>query len=316
MIFRPLGKTGMNVSVVSLGTLTMGPLQKVMSPDDGSKLITDALGMGINCFDTAEIYGTYEHIKKAELPEDGSSFVVSKSYAADYDEMAVSLKGALDGLSRSYIDLFMLHQQESELTLKGHQGALDCLIDARESGLVKSIGISTHHIRAVNAASGNKDIDVIFAILNYKGLGIVDGSREEMEDALARAYGNDKGILIMKALGGGHFFRETKQAFDYISDLPFVSSVVVGAQSAEELRMNIFLMEKNPVPDDLLKMINGKRRMLNIEFDSCAGCGACVKRCPQGALSIVGNKAAVEHEKCVLCAYCASVCPDFCIEVV
>ena len=318
MIYKPLGNTGFNVSALSLGTLTMGPLQADYSVSMGSNLIKSALKLGINLFDTAEIYKTYGHIKAGKLPTDGSSpaFIISKSYAYDYASMKQSVIKALKETGRKFIDIFMLHQQESALTLKGHEGALQYLIEAKKRGLIRAIGISTHHISAVKASLDYKDIEVIFAILNSKGLGIMDGGRTEMESALNDAYKQGKGILIMKALGGGHFFRDVKNAFEYINSLPFVSSCVVGAGSTEEIQMNSMLIEGKNVPIELEEKITGKERHLNIETDSCQGCGQCVLRCPQKAINIIKNKAIVEHAKCILCAYCASACPDFCIEVV
>lgn len=67
-----------------------------------------------------------------------------------------------------------------------------------------------------------KEIDVIHPILNYKGLGIVDGSRQEMEQAIKLAYECGKGIYIMKALGGGHLITDIQQAFRYILDFPML----------------------------------------------------------------------------------------------
>ena len=58
-------------------------------------------------------------------------------------EMEQSLERALRGLGRDYIDIFMLHEQESSLTLRGHGGALDYLVRAKERGLVRAVGMST-----------------------------------------------------------------------------------------------------------------------------------------------------------------------------
>lgn len=318
MIYRTLGNTGLKVSALSLGTLTMGPLQSNYSTSRGGNLIKSALSFGLNLFDTAEIYRTYKHIKAGSLPKGGEepAFIISKSYAYDYESMKRSVAKALKETGRDFIDIFMLHQQESALTLRGHNEALQYLVEAKKEGLIKAIGISTHHIEAVKASLTYKEIEVIFAILNMDGLGIMDGSKAEMESALSNAYKEGKGILIMKALGGGHFFRDVKKSFDYINSLSFVTSCVVGASSPEEIEMNSLLIEGKDVPYYLEKKVKGKKRLLNIEIDSCIGCGKCSSICPQKAIKIINDKACVEHEKCILCAYCASACGDFCIEVI
>ena len=49
---------------------------------------------------------------------------------------------------------------------------------------------------------------------------------------------------------------------------------------------------------------------------NCIGCGSCVKRCGQSALSLNNGRAEVDDSKCVLCAYCSKVCPMFAIKVI
>ncbi len=53
------------VSRLCFGTLTMGPLQRNMTLQEGAELLEYAAGLGVNFVDTAEIYGTYGHIAKA-----------------------------------------------------------------------------------------------------------------------------------------------------------------------------------------------------------------------------------------------------------
>ncbi|MFY9605102.1 MAG: 4Fe-4S binding protein, partial [bacterium] len=57
-----------------------------------------------------------------------------------------------------------------------------------------------------------------------------------------------------------------------------------------------------------------QKRILISAF--CAGCGSCVKACPNGALSLQEGKAVVDHSKCILCGYCNPVCPDFAIRLI
>ncbi len=47
----------------------------------------------------------------------------------------------------------------------------------------------------------------------------------------------------------------------------------------------------------------------------CKGCGTCVETCPNGALSIVEEKAQVDVSGCILCGYCSAACPEFAIRV-
>jgi len=243
MEMKSILNTKLEVSPLGLGTLTMGPFQKNLPLERGAALITDAVRRGINLIDTADLYETYPYIKKAlerlTRPERENLLIMSRSYDYTYDGMKKSFEKACREMGVGRISIFMLHEMESELTLKGHDPGLRYLLEMKDRGLIDLTGISTHYIRAVRAAADRRDIDCIFAILNCRGLGIMDGTAGEMEDALCKAHQKGKVIFIMKALGGGHLFREASDALAYVRDLPFVDSVVVGMQSVEEIDFNI-----------------------------------------------------------------------------
>lgn len=309
-----LGQTGIKVSRLCFGALTIGPLQANLSPLEGGRVIRYALEQGVNFIDTAELYGTYEHIKEGtKLHPD--TIIVSKSYAYDYDQMRKAVEEARIKLDRDTISIFMLHEQESALTLKGHRRALDYLVWAKSRGHIKAIGISTHAVKAVHAAALIPEIDVIHPLLNLTGIGILDGCKEEMEEAIAFAGSLGKGLYAMKALGGGTLIPRAKEAFDYLLKKPELAAIAVGMRILSEVDLNLKLFSsKIPEEEEWLKVAKEPRK-LHIDY-WCIGCGACKKRCKQGAIEIIANKAVVDHEKCVRCGYCASVCPEFAIKVV
>ena len=146
-----LGHSGLKVSRLCFGTLTMSPLQRNMPPEEGARLLVYAYERGVRFLDTADLYGTYPHIRLAL--KDAPDYVIStKAYCYDRDTARAALERAFAGTGRDYIDLFMLHEQESELTLRGHRPALDALYDCKAKGMVRAVGISTHHVAAVRAA--------------------------------------------------------------------------------------------------------------------------------------------------------------------
>ena len=52
-----------------------------------------------------------------------------------------------------------------------------------------------------------------------------------------------------------------------------------------------------------------------VDRSICVACGACVKACPRGAISVHrGCWAEVEESRCVGCGLCAKTCPAGCIE--
>ena len=280
---------------------------------DFLSLVSYACSLGINLFDTAEIYDNYELLGRA-LKGFEDVFVITKSYAITREDVDRSLLRARRSMQRD-ADIFLLHEQESSLTLKGHMEALEYLNKLKENGDLRATGISTHRVGGVKGALEYSDlIDIIMTILNFSGLGITDGNRDDMEMAIKDCFSFDIGTIGMKILGGGHLLRDINRVFSYVRRLDFIHSFLIGVEDREELEMDIRLIN-GLISGDTISVVKGKERYIEIE-PWCTGCGLCVDRCSQGAISIVNCKAEVDKEKCVLCSYCAQVCPDFSIKVV
>nr|WP_243427842.1 aldo/keto reductase [Alkaliphilus hydrothermalis] len=306
----------MEVSRLCFGGLTMGPLQSNMSPKDGGALIIHGFEKGINFIDTAELYETYHHIREAlkVIPRD--EFVIAtKSYAYSKETAEESLKKAMEEMAVDMIDVFLLHEQENEHTLRGHYEALEYFIKMKEKGYIKAVGLSTHHIAAVKASLKMPEIEVLHPIVNINGLGIQDGNITEMLEHLKTAHHMGKGIYAMKPLGGGNLLRNFQASFDFVLNLPNIDSIAVGMQNTNEIDINVGIFQGQPIDGELMKRVKIEDKKLNIAH-WCEVCGKCLEGCSHQALKIVDNKLQVDHSKCVLCGYCSKHCPQFCIKVV
>ncbi|MDP2892383.1 MAG: aldo/keto reductase [Bacillota bacterium] len=309
-----LGSTDISVSRLCFGTLTMGPLQKRMPEEEGALLLIAAAENGVNFFDTAELYGTYAHlaILLRQYPE---SVVATKCFAYDEITAEESYSKAAREMGRDHIDIFMLHEQDSEHMLRGHQQALEYFAKQKEKGHIGALGISTHSIAGVRAAIKHPDIEVVEAVINFKGFGIIDGTLSQMEAALAEAAGRGMGVIAMKALGGGHLMREREQAFKYIRKQDCIHSAAIGIQSLRELRYAAACLSgrEDELSAEDLPSLEGRRLIIE---EWCTGCSKCMDACRQGAMTIVNGKAVVDAEKCVLCGYCGANCPGLYIKVI
>jgi len=310
-----LGKTGLRVSRLCFGSLTIGPLQANLAPREGAKVIRAALEQGVNFIDTAELYGTYPHIRAALEGWREHVVIASKCYAYSREGAQQSLELALRELGVDYLDIFMLHEQESRLTLQGHWAALEYFWEAKAKGIIGAVGISTHTVEAVRAAAEIEGIDVIHPLINISGLGIKDGTVTEMLAAIALAHGKGKGIYSMKPFGGGNLLNRKAECLQFVLDQPCIDAVAIGMQNVDEVAANIAMINGEPVAPALAARLAQQPRRLHID-EWCEGCGQCVARCPNGALSIKDGKAVVNPAKCVLCSYCSAACPEFFIKVI
>lgn len=315
MRFSMLGKTGIKVSRMCFGTLTLGPLQAGLPLEEGASVMAHAIGAGVNFCDTAQLYETYPYIRRAmELSGKTDLVISTKTYAYTRELAKEAVEEARRELNRDYIDIFMLHEQESIHTLNGHAAALEYLFEQKQKGVIKAVGASMHHVAAVHGAI-EKGLDVIHPLLNLRGLGISDGTRGEMENAVKLASLSGMGTFGMKALGGGNLFKDAADCLKYVLSLDFLDSVAIGMQSAEEVEANLAFWEKLEFSEQSKQILSRKTRRLHID-SWCEGCGRCAEKCGQGAISIINGKAVCEHEKCLLCGYCSSVCPAWAIKVV
>ncbi|MFC1528889.1 aldo/keto reductase [Candidatus Latescibacterota bacterium] len=313
-----LGTSGIEVTELCFGTLILGHLQADLEPVVGARSVRKALELGINFIDTAKGYKTYPHVLRGI---DGFTDVViaSKSPVKTADEMRDDVETCLRELKRETIDIFHLHLVKSQSDMEERKGALDTLVKCRETGMIRAIGLSAHGPEGLKCALDCGEIEVVMPIFNKKGLGIIDGTQDEMLEVIEKIHEKNIGLYAMKPLGGGHLIDDIPGAIEYIRSLNLFDSISVGLKTPEEVEIMVGVFEYN---SEAIRraFIMGKeranqKRLIIYDF-ICEGCGSCVKACAQGAISLGENVAEVNNELCILCGYCADACPQFAIRVV
>lgn len=320
MKINQLGRTDLQVSELCFGALPMGPLQMGLSPEEGARLLAQGIDLGINFIDTAEMYGTYEHIRKGIQGRSGEVIINSKSTACDYQGMEKSIQDALHALDRDYLDIFLLHGARAGADVFTERaGAWQCLVDYKEKGYLRAIGLATHHVGAAANAAKVQELDVLFPLINKTGIGIMGGGVTEMLDAIQLCHEAGKGIYAMKALGGGTILEDIPGNIQFVRNIPGVASVALGMVREKELTMNLKIFNGEPLaPEELASTKSGKRLTI---LNACVGCGTCIETCHNNALyfdeaKTGKKKPLVRQDKCLLCGYCTKACPGFYIRLV
>ena len=258
-----LGETNLSVSRVGMGVLPIGPGQLALPLDRGAEIICYAVKNGINFIDTAQYYRTYPYIKRAlEMLVDSeeessrraatsraagsraadkvsdSLVICSKSLAQDYSGMMSAIHEAMAELERPFIDIFLMHEVRTG-GFEERKGAWQALIDARSSGLVRAIGVSTHHIDVTMQMSDIPECDVVFPLLNYASMGIRlghgAGTCDEMLEAIRACRNAGKGVFPMTVFGGGNLTENYQKALNYVFSKEEIHSVMIGFGSKSEI---------------------------------------------------------------------------------
>ncbi len=310
-----LGGTGIKMTEMTLGALTMGPLQAKLSLEEAKKVILAALDKGINSIDTAEMYGMDGPIKAALAEYSGEVILASKSTATSYSEMEKSVLGALSGLGRDYLDIFYLHAAKvTPEVFQERSGAFQCLLDYKSKGVIRAVGIATHVVSVIEKAAEVNEIDVVFPLINKRGVGIVGGTAANMVKAIEIASQNGKGVVAMKSLAGGNLLGEIKAAFSFVRNIEGITSVAVGMSHVDEVEVNFRLFKDEDIPESELERLKSTKQLFVARF--CTGCGTCVKACPNEALAVIEGMVVVDKNKCILCGYCNPICPEFALRLV
>ncbi|HET9649487.1 MAG TPA: aldo/keto reductase [Microlunatus sp.] len=172
---RHLGTSGLEVSAIGLGCMTMtGGYSGRPDRADMISLLHRAVDLGVTFFDTAEIYGPHaneELVGEALAPHAGQVVIATK-FAQDIDpdtrtprgrmlgpdEIAAAVEGSLRRLGLDVIDLYYQHRVNPDVPIEEMAGAVKDLIDA---GKVRHFGMSEASADTIRRAHAVQPVTAI-----------------------------------------------------------------------------------------------------------------------------------------------------------
>lgn len=201
---RVLGRTGHKSTLIALGGASMRPSTR----GESDEFIKFALDRGVNHVDVAPTYGSGEAeiiLGKWVKEYRDSLFLACKTQKRTKTEAAQELNRSLKRLQTDHIDLYQLHglddAKELEIAL-GADGAIRAISEAREEGLIKYIGITSHNPENIMRALGGFDFDTVLLPVNYV-LRAHPEPRNDYEPVLSLAKKRNLGVIAMKTVAKG-----------------------------------------------------------------------------------------------------------------
>lgn len=238
---RPLGDTGIDVPLLSLGTVKLGrntalklPAFDLPTDEAVRALLATALDLGVNLLDTAPAYGSSEERIGTLLPGQRDDWLLCTKVGEQFDgsqshwdftpeHTIASIERSLGKLACDHLDIALVHSNGHDEAIVSRYGTLDALADLKARGLIRAIGLSSKS--AAGGYAALTEVDVLMATLN------ADDQSEATLIADAGAAG--VGVLVKKALASG---RHPATALADIAQAAGVSSIVVGTINPAHLK--------------------------------------------------------------------------------
>ncbi|PKB14932.1 aryl-alcohol dehydrogenase-like predicted oxidoreductase [Novosphingobium kunmingense] len=208
---RRLGKTGLDISVVGLGTWQFGgEWGQTFAPKDVATIIDKAKDLGINFIDTAECYGDHlsESLVGQAIERDRASWIVATKFGHHFhghldrserwspQQVIEQLDASLRALRTDYIDLYQFHSGDDAAF---DQDELWTMLDKQVSaGKIRYLGNSIGDNRNVYQTARSTDVGVSVIQVVYNRL-----DRGPEDDIFQSVREQDLGLLAREPLSNG-----------------------------------------------------------------------------------------------------------------
>lgn len=245
---RTLGRTGVDVSILTLGGWHIGAVKEEA---EAIRIMHAAIDEGLTFFDNAWDYqdGHAETVMGKALQQDSKRkqvFLMTKNCERDYAGSMKDLEESLRRLRTSHIDLWQFHEMvyDNDPDWIFEKGAVRAALEARKAGKVRFIGFTGHKDPRIHLKALAKEFDWDAAQMP---INVLDASyRSFQREVVPVCLKKNVGVIGMKGLAGGYpqgaLIAEggltAAECFRYCLTLP-VTTQVVGITTMAQLREDI-----------------------------------------------------------------------------
>jgi aryl-alcohol dehydrogenase-like predicted oxidoreductase len=249
MQYRELGKTGLRVSLLGLGSVAFGRTDglkyatapRLPSLAELRNLLSVARDLGVNLIDTAPAYGSSEARLGELLAGQRNDWVLCTKVGETFDagmsrwdfspeHTRRSVHDSLRRLATDHLDVVLVHSNGDDLDIIRNLGTLQMLARLEDEGLIRAFGLS--HKTIAGGMQAAETCDVVMATLSA-------AATEEL-GVVAHAHALGCGVLIKKPLDSGNAARDDdrRRSLHFVANVPGVSSIVIGTTNPAHLRDN------------------------------------------------------------------------------
>ena len=267
MEYVSFGSTGETVSRVGFGGI---PIQRI-DAEGTKKLFEKLIERGVNYVDTARGYTVSEEYIGYAVESLGirdKLFLATKSMAAAKEAMAKDIETSLANLRTDRIDLYQIHNPSMEKldTILAPGGALEALIEAKETGKIRHIGLTAHSAKVFEWAL---ELDFVESIMFPYNIVETQGA-----ELVKRCAEKGKAFIAMKPLAGGAI-EDGRAAMRYLLADPSVTVVIPGMYLESEIEENTSLSSEALTEEEATRIANIRATLTGNFCRRCNYCAPC-----------------------------------------
>jgi predicted aldo/keto reductase-like oxidoreductase len=242
-----LGKTGLETSVLGIGTGTHGGRDQLMlGQNEFTRLLRHALDRGLRYIDTADAYQMHTFVRLALQGVSRDRYYLQTKTRAKHPEVA---KADIERFRRELrvdtIDTLLMHCMTKGSWPTDMRPVMDVLQEAKQKGHVRSVGISCHGWDPLVASVDCDWIDVQLIRINPFGYAM-DGEPADVAAQIQKMHQQGRGILGMKIFGEGRCdtLEKRLESLRYVLGLGTVHAFTIGFVNTAQLDETMDLIEK------------------------------------------------------------------------